>query len=244
MTSASIARFSAALFSAFTLSLAAHATPITVLNGSFEQTATKASAQLGTNGQNVTGWSSQGYSFVFLPGTADTTGATGVYGNLQLWGTGNGGINTLSASPDGGNFIGMDGAYDPGPLSQTLTGLNVGTAATVTFSFAGAQQHGFTGTTTEQFAVSLGKQTDYTDILTDVSHGFTGWKTETLTFTPTSSTEVLSFLAIGTPAGEPPFSLLDGVSVDSSPVPEPASISLMLTGLAGLGGYARKRFAR
>ncbi len=238
----------AALALASTLIAAAHATPINVINGSFEQTLTNTPSQFGSNyaSQQVTGWTSQGYNFVYLPGTADTTGAAGQYGQTYLWGTGNGGLNTITASPSGGNFLAMDGAYEQGPLSQTLTGLQVGGTTTVTFSFAGAQQYGYTGITTEQFAVSLGNQTDYTDVLTDASHGFTGWEQENLTFTPTSATETLSFLAIGTPGGEPPFSLLDGVSVDSaqSPVPEPASISLMLTGLAGLGGYARKRLTR
>ncbi len=99
--------------------------------------------------------------------------------------------------------------------------------------------------TTEQFAVSLGNQTLDTQVLTDPSHGFTGWTYESLTFTPTSSSEVLSFLAIGTPSGEPPFSLLDGVSVTStSPVPEPGTLTLMATGLAGIGGMVRRRFRK
>lgn len=45
----------------------------------------------------------------------------------------------------------------------------------------------------------------------------------------TSASEVLSFLAIGTPAGVPPFALLDGVSI--SEVPEPGSLVLLGAGL-------------
>src|SRR5271168_4910527 len=61
-----------------------------VVNGGFETT---------TNGPNfqfdkltvATGWTStntnsNAYNFIFAPGIADTTGATGQYGNLQLWG--------------------------------------------------------------------------------------------------------------------------------------------------------------
>jgi hypothetical protein len=112
----------------------------------------------------------------------------------------------------------------------------------VSFYFAGAQQSGNTGPTTDQFLVSLGSQTLSTPVLNDPSHGFTGWQLENLTFTPTSTSEVLSFLAVGTPSGVPPFALLDGVTV--SAVPEPASLALLSTGLIGLGGYVRSRFKK
>jgi hypothetical protein len=67
--------------------------------------------------------------------------------------------------------------------------------------------------------------------------------TQVMQFTVPSgvTSEVLSFLAVGTPISpsEPPFALLDGVSL--SDVPEPASWALMVTGLAGLIGVARWR---
>jgi hypothetical protein len=50
-----------------------------------------------------------------------------------------------------------------------------------------------------------------------------------MTFTPTSTSETLSFLAIGTPGGVPPLALLDGVSL--SDIPEPASWALLVSGL-------------
>ncbi len=230
--------------SAFAIS--AHANTINVVNGSFEQTLTNQSAEFGSrySSQQVTGWTSTGYNFVFLPGTASTTGATGEYGNVQLWGPGNGSANGLTSSPAGGNYLAMDGAYAQGPVSQTLSGLTVGAATTVQFYFAGAQQYGYTGPTTEQFAVSLGDQTIKTDVLSDVSHGFTGWESESLTFTATNTSEVLSFLAIGTPGGEPPMSLLDGVSVTDTAVPEPSSLALLGTGLAGVSGLVRRRFKK
>ena len=233
-----------------TLAPSAHANIINVVNGGFEQTLTKQSSEFGSlyPSQQVTGWTSTGYNFVFTPGTADTTGAVGQYNTasnpVKLWGPGDGSANGLTASPNGGNYLAMDGSFQQGPISQTLSGLTVGAATTVKFYFAGAQQYGFTGPTTEQFAVSLGNQTIDTDVLNDANHGFTGWQSESLTFTATNTSEVLSFLAIGTPTGEPPMSLLDGVSVSDTAVPEPSSLALLGTGLAGVSGLVRRRFKK
>ena len=198
-------------------------------NGSFE-TLTSGAGQLGYN-TNATGWTTNGYNFVYTAGIADTTGANGNSGNVKLWGPNDGSANGLPASsPDGGNFVAADGAYQVGAITQTVAGLIVGQRYAVSFWWAGAQQQGFDGITTEQWQVSLGGQTLSTAIVTDPNHGFTGWQYTTLTFTATSASEALSFLAAGTPSGEPPFSLLDGVTM--SAVPEPSSSALFLTGLA------------
>ena len=77
--------------------------------------------------------------------------------------------------------------------------------------------------------------------MNNVSHGFTGWVYQTLTFVTTVANPVLSFLAVGTPSGQPPFVLLDGVSV--TVVPEPATGTILIAGIAGLIGLARRRRA-
>jgi hypothetical protein len=218
-------------------------------NGSFEQY-TMPAGRISASG--LTGWTNNnynantlGYNFLYLPNTADTTAP------LPLWGIHNGGLNTITSSPDGGNFVGMDGAYEQGALSQTLSGLTVGTDYYVSFWFAGAQQHGFNGETTEQFAVALLGNSNVlapnatcktagvqcTGILTDPSHGFTGWYSSGFTFTATAATDTLSFLALGTPNGEPPFSLLDGVVLQ---IPEPAS----LVAAIGVGAVFAARLRR
>jgi len=90
--------------------------------------------------------------------------------------------------------------------------------------------------------VSLGSDQQSTVVLSNSDHGFTGWRQESMTFTAQNTSEVLSFLAVGTPNGVPPFSLLDGVTMDAaSGVPEPGTCMLLLCGLLGGIGVRRSR---
>ncbi len=220
----------------------AQATPL-IENGGFES-ATNGAGEMDYN-TDATGWSTNGYNFIFAPGTADTAGSVGEYGGLQLWGPGNGSSNGLPASsPDGGDFVAADGAFKVQPISQTINGLTAGDQYAVGFWWGGAQQSGFTGPTTEQWAVSLGNQSFDTSVVDNVSHGFTGWIHQTFNFTATSSSEMLSFLAVGTPTGVPPFALLDGVTaqqVTPQQVPEPAAWTVMAGGAAILAGVVWRR---
>jgi hypothetical protein len=211
-----------------------------VANGNFETT-TNGAGQLGYN-TDATGWSTNGYNFLFNAGAADTTGASGVYGGLTLWGPHNGSANGLpAASPAGGNFVASDGAFSVAPITQTINGLTAGQKYGVGFYWAGAQQNGFDGPNTEQYVVSLGNQAQSTATYQNSSHGFSGWTHENFTFTATGGSEALSFLAVGTPDGVPPFALLDGVSMNA--VPEPATWAMMILGIGGIGALARRRRA-
>jgi hypothetical protein len=222
------------------LATSAHADDL-VTNGSFELT-TNGGGQLGFN-TDATGWSvpapNGSYDFLFPSGSADTTGVTGEYGALSIWGPNNGSANGLPASsPDGGNFVALDGDFQVGALSQTITGLTAGDVYAVSFWWAASQQSGFTGPTIQSLDVSLGSETIDTSSYNLPSEGFSGWMYQTDVFTADSSSDVLSFLAVGN-VQLPPFILLDGVSM--TPTPEPGTLPLLFTGLMGGLGVLRSR---
>jgi hypothetical protein len=235
-----------------------------VTNGDFESTAYGAggSGQISpTNGtQDVNGWTisgrtgnltTPGLGFVFASGQGDKpSNGAGAY----LYGPGNttpinNGLTANSGATTtggytgqaGGNYIALDA--DPvvsGTLSQSISGLVVGTGYALTFEWATAelQANNVQVQTTEYLQVSLGGQTQTTASLTTAAAGFDPWRQATLYFTATSTNEVLSFLAIGAPSGDPPTVLLDAVSLT---VPEPSTWVVMLVGITGLAGLTAMR---
>ena len=228
-----------------------------LINGGFEQyTGGKNSApsQLGNSGADgysaLTGWTvNHGtYGFLMAAGTADTTGAYSPQFNntFSIWGKNNGGTDTVApSSPLGGNFLALDAAegYRGKGISQTLTDLTVGQQYAVSFYWASGQQRGYTGVTTESLHVSFGdNQTQSTSVATNASKGFTDWQKQTFVFTADGVSDTLNFLAVGTPAGLPPFVLLDGVTFNA--VPEPGSLALVGIGLVMTAAVQRCRRSR
>lgn len=229
----------------------AYAAANLVVNGDFETFTNPSSTPTSSyqltspntaTGGTLAGWTNTGYTFLFNAGTADTTGAySSEYSNyLKLYGPGNGVSNGLTAaSPTGGNFVASDGAYEAGPISQTISGLTVGYAYQLSFYYAAAQQSGFSGATTESWGVTFGGQTYNTQTLNNPNQGFTPWRQAVFTFVPTSTTQTLSFLAAGAPSGTPPFSLIDGVVLIAAP--EPATWAIMIVGLVAASVVYRSR---
>lgn len=251
------ARFAAGLFIAIALLVAAKtasAATNLVQNPYFTQssavgTSISASEQFGTYssgggtytpGQLLANWSSTGYSFVFL--NASTNAANDTYGSANL------SLDTAVTAYNPANpaFLGADGNTGVGAIVQTITGLTPGQLVAVSFAWAGAEQTGFSCGTgcTSYWTVDLGSAPAQTTTAAPYpTQGFTGWITQTFYFMPTSTSEVLSFLAGGTPAsGAPPFALLTNVSVTAAP--EPASVTIVISGIAGLMTLARRRTHR
>jgi hypothetical protein len=121
---------------------ASAAGPNLAANGSFETNGGAGQVNFNTG---IAGWTAPdlngSYVFLYAPGTADSPGANGQYGNVSIYGPGNGVANGLTAtSPDGGYFIASDPAFLNGAISQTITGLTAGKQYTVSFDYAGAQR--------------------------------------------------------------------------------------------------------
>jgi len=229
----SVKKFLVAAAAATAMLSAASVASADVVNGNFE--GTPGGGQINFN-TSETGWtvSNPSYFFVF---PANGAAVNGAYGPVSLYGPPTG-------SPNGGFYVGSDPGFLNAAISQTLTGLTVGGLYEVSFYYAGAQQVGFNGATTEGWHVSFGSSSQDTLLLNNVNNGFTGWNAVTMQFTATAATQTLSFLANGTASqGAPPFALLDGVKVTA--VPEPATWAMMILGMGmvGLGMRMRRRTA-
>ena len=209
------------------------------------------------------------FLFIATPGISDGTGTgptngfsdpwdatnhgvnTNTMAYRDLWGAGNGGVGQDGQSGDafngygplGGNdphnFLIADGDYHKTAIYQTINNLVVGDHYTVNFDWGAGQWSKNTGATTEQWQVNLGNSVGFTSVFNLNSKSFSGWMPASINFTATSSSEALSFLALGTPVGMPPMLLLDDVSMYDTP--EPAALVLLIVGMGCIGVASRKR---
>jgi hypothetical protein len=223
-------------------SFSAHASNL-VANGSFESVGSNTQSYQLKTANPLPGWTlgnSTGIDCVVVGGVNNMCGTsyTGPPNNTTATFAVFPGV-----SPDGGNFLAgdADSTYSEA-ISQTISGLTIGTHYTLQFYQAGAQQAGFAGSTFDQWQVTFGTSKQDSTLMNVPAEGLIGWMSQTMTFTATATSETLQFLAVGGPTGDPPMALLDGVSLVA--VPEPASIALMSVGAVGLAGLRRIRATR
>ena len=213
-----------------------------VTDGTFTATSLSSGGFICQNGSgvgstctsNLTYWtatcSTYGCTGTNTPGSILFPGATNVV--VTAFNGGNGLYPTIVNPPLGGNILAVDG--DPNyaqTLSQTINGLVAGNEYVLTFYQGAAQQNGLTGATTEQWKVTFGSSSQTSNTMNNASKGVVGWNLVTMNFIATSSSEVLSFLSMGTPTGEPPVVLLADVDLF---LPEPGSLAILGAGMLGL----------
>jgi hypothetical protein len=230
----------------------ANAAPVNLVqNSGFEVSTVTHSTELPADsvvtGSILPSWSTYtpggaSYSHLYFPGEATTVGSVccGGASTATLW--------AATTSPGGGNFVALDGdATTYATISQQISGLTVGQQYTLSFDYAGGQFYPLDGATTEAWEVHFGAAQQTTPILSNASHGFTGWFTSQMSFVASASSELLSFMSKGTTDGLPPVTLLDNVSLtanESTPpndVPEPASLALFALGLVAIAATRRSR---
>jgi len=215
-----------------------------VQNGGFETSTNTQSTLLSPGDTSVTGWTSNGTYVLYCTPTATCDDPTVVLNGFDLAGPANGNNNGLTSSPQGGAYMAFDS--DPafhGTFTQTIAGLTVGGTYTLSFYMGGAQEINAGGPTTTSITATLGNETFTTPVIDTPSQGFSPWNLYSTTFTYSGGGDVLSFLATGGPGGEPPYALLDGVSLTTTTggTPEPSTWLMILAGFAGLGLAARLR---
>jgi hypothetical protein len=199
----------------------------------------------GASGSDLTDWTATGLTRVF--NNADQPEGLGLWANT----TSGNGWNGMTAS-GAGYFVALDGAFptpsDNATLSQTVTGLTVGDKYTLSFNLAFGQERDgpsgdfFNGDTINSLTASVGSASMNSGNVDLASHGFVPWTTETLNFTATSTSELLSFVAFAN-VSAPSYALVSDVSLTSAAAPEPSTWAMMVIGFGGLG-YAAYRTRR
>jgi choice-of-anchor C domain-containing protein len=207
--------FSLSLAAVSALAFAASAQAASLLNGDFSTP--------------TVGGSAAPLYQTFYASTSDTIGAWKVSkGNVDL-------IGAYWNSPAGSASVDLDG-FNPGAISQAITGLTPGQHFDVKFSFSGNPG----GDPIKTLMVTLDGGSMKTLTFNTTAEGNStanmGWKSESLAFTATSGLNLLEFAS-----GDENQNSRWGPAIASISIaaPEPATWAMMLIGFGGLGAALR-----
>ncbi len=170
--------------------------------------------------------------------------------SIYPWGTKNSSYNANSPVDDGANdqqfvILGDFGTGGGSWIEQSVGGFTPGNTYSLNFWLA-SEEPGSNSTICVQVSMLSGTCAAGTIFSAPATPGnyWQAWEERSLTFIAAAGTEIIHF------EGEPnPISLdtgLDDVSITSSSaaVPEPSSLLLLGSGLAGLAGVVRKKLAK
>jgi hypothetical protein len=216
-----------------------------VQNGDFNSPGAN-QAQLLTFGSTfITHWTNQDQYTGYIPAgqTPDQTWNCCLIGSA---GPGYGVANGMVGPPSGNASVVIDGTEGFGPtggfgyIEQSLIGLVSGETYTLSYWFAGSQENGQGGATTQSFQVNLGDQSWTSPTVNVDPNGFAPWQEVTQTFMWDGVGDALQFMAVG--SGVPAFTLLADVSLTGGPsTPEASTWAMIVAGFAGMGFLARSR---
>ncbi len=179
--------------------------------------------------------------------TTFNVGSTGISSWTVISGTTNPGQGTVDllassfvAAPNGGQTVDLDG-FSAGGISQTVTGLTVGTSYGLTFYYT----NNFYGASASALvSVVNSNATPGIDGSLSISHsGATmaapGFVATTLYFTASTSIETVTFQSTD-PATDASGIFISNVSLNT--VPEPSSIAMVgMAGMIGVGAFVRRK---
>ena len=189
---------------------------VSVINGSFETAPDPGPfTTLGTGDTSITGW-------LVSSGDIDYIGS--------YW-----------QASDGSRSLDMNG-FQPGSITQVITGLSIGQQYKISFDLAGNPD---AGPDTKTLFVLAGVSANFFDFnIAARDHDHMGWVTKSFLFTATGPEELLIFastvLSGGTDENKQAFGpALDNVSIAATPLP--AALPLFAGGLGVIGLLARRR---
>lgn len=226
-----------------------------IVNGDFSTNGGRGQVDVNTTIASWTGGGREGQFganvppvFLFNRTAGNSSTGDAFMGTISFW------VDPTPTAPTEW-FVALDGSEGwDGSIEQSVSGLTIGTSYTLTFNWAATQQTGYYGPTSQYMQVTFGDTTATTPTVQVASQSWTGWQSASMSFTASSTQQVLKFLAVGTPS-LPPWMLLSSVDLTTGnpppppppgTVPEPASMAAWLLIGSCLGGCwgVRKAQAR